>query len=721
MVLNGVMRKLPAVVIWLFTICLPAKAQNAATADSVQLLMKLGSYYLYKPGEIKSDLDSADLFLDRAKQLGEKLKAPAIKNRISFLEAEIIFERGNLATARAAYLRAIDNYMRSGEMEEAAQAWIKLGDRVAYSEDSTELRGLFSYEHAIQLYSGLHDKEKEAGAAKDFGDRLYGLGRLEEAENELLHALDIYQSIGYKKLHYTYDLLAAVSDRKGNFNKALYYSLLMIKSVEATGDTTRAFFLYGRIASVYNHLKEYEKSLYWYKRSLANGGDDPALFYDINAHVVSVMIKEGKNTEALEFLRSTIENRPPVTEWDKMTAAILLGQCYSLLDKDDLAEKYDQQAVSFAEKMKVKYDELTAYKQMGDFYLSRKKYGLASVFLHKVVAIQRGIGEAEIIRDTYLEIFKADSARGDYPSAIKSYQRYKSLTDSIFTVAKAKEIARLQLQFEKDQQVHQLEEKGKLQQAELLRAGTVRNFTIAGAGLLLLFLVIGYRRYRQKQFSNRLLDTLVKEKDTLLTEKDWLLKEVHHRVKNNLHMVSCLLESQASYLENEALAAIESSQHRIYAMSLIHQKLYQSGDIKIVDMGQYIKEFIQYLVESFGEPANIRIRSKIEPSNLGISQMIPLGLILNEAVTNAFKYAFPNNREGEIFISLMKTGGNMELVVADDGPGFKQQADKSGQAQSLGIQLMKGLTRDLKGNICFDTAGGTRITVVFASDPYEFT
>jgi two-component sensor histidine kinase len=113
------------------------------------------------------------------------------------------------------------------------------------------------------------------------------------------------------------------------------------------------------------------------------------------------------------------------------------------------------------------------------------------------------------------------------------------------------------LQYKKDQKVQRLENKGKLQQVELQHAGTVRNFIIAGAGLLFLFLVMGYRRYRQKQHNNRLLQKqqqkinlinqslqlTVAEKDSLLIEKDWLLKEVNHRVKNNLHMVISLLES----------------------------------------------------------------------------------------------------------------------------------------------------------------------------------
>jgi two-component sensor histidine kinase len=212
-------------------------------------------------------------------------------------------------------------------------------------------------------------------------------------------------------------------------------------------------------------------------------------------------------------------------------------------------------------------------------------------------------------------------------------------------------------------------------------------------------------------------DSLLKEKDALLIEKDWLLKEVHHRVKNNLHTVMCLLESQELYLENAALAAIEISQRRIYAMSLIHQKLYQSEDIEWVDMTLYIKEFVQYLADSFGAPANISIRSVVEPTNLGISQAIPLGLILNEAVTNAFKYAFPDNKTGEIFVGLTKTGNNTELVIADDGIGIQCRADESEPPNSLGIELMKGLTNDLKGNINFDTDSGTRITIIFALDP----
>src|ERR1700744_481214 len=496
------MRKLSTAVILLLVLYLNANAQHTSSADSIrqflsslktttgserlETLVRLGSYYLYKPGELKSDLDSADLFLNQAKELGAKLKLSKIQNKVSFLQAEVLFEKedhkgGDELKARTAYLQAIDNYMQSGEKEKAAQAWIIIGDRVMYSDDSIGMRGLHSFEHAVTIYTELHNKEKEAEVLKGLGDRLLIQGRLGESENELLKALSIYKSIGYKKLHDTYYLLVELNNKKGNFNKALYYSLEMIKSVQATHDTARAYLLYGKIASVYKNLNEYEKSKYWYKRAVANGTKEPALFYDINNALISLMMKEGKIKEALKFLLGLIKKRPPTDDWDKFIVASRLGECYSLLGKYDLAEKYDQQTITIAEGKLPKQDVLTAYKRMADFYFSRKKYIQANFYLHKVLAVQQGIGDVETISETYYKLFQVDSVMGNYFSAIKNYQQYKSLTDSIFTVAKAKQIAELQLQYENDQKVQLLENKGKLQQAELKYADTVRNFIVAGA------------------------------------------------------------------------------------------------------------------------------------------------------------------------------------------------------------------------------------------------
>jgi two-component sensor histidine kinase len=172
------------------------------------------------------------------------------------------------------------------------------------------------------------------------------------------------------------------------------------------------------------------------------------------------------------------------------------------------------------------------------------------------------------------------------------------------------------------------------------------------------------------------------------------------------------LESQAAFLENDALKAVESSQHRIFAMSLIHQRLYQSVDIQTVDIASYLSEFLLYLRDSFGSPANIIFEQYIESARLDVSQAIPLALIVNEAVTNAIKYAFPGKRLGRIKITLSMVNDLITFSVEDNGIGMPANL-QTGNVSSLGLELIKGLTDDLKGKVRFVNENGTAVVVSF--------
>jgi len=747
------MKELRAVIFLLFTIHLNGVSQIAPVKSPVipieesQMLsdlkkaktehellnssLKLGSYYLYKPGEEKSDLDNADHFLNQAMALSTKLKVDSLKNKARFVLAEVLFERGKYQQARSAYLKAIDSYIQSGQKEAAALAWISIGYRVKYSADTAAMAGLYSFNHALILYEQLHDREKEADIIKDIGDMYLTQGKLDLAENELQQALKLYKTIGYKNLHYTYDLLSGVNVMKGNFNKALFYSLEMIKSVQATGDTANALQLYIRMAGVYKALNQDEKSIYWYKRAVQNVAKKPNELYFANTYLFKLLIKAGKIKEVLVAIKKLTLKSPPVALEDKLYVAMLLGDCHSRLGNDKLAEKYYLQMVAIAREIQINptdYTNLVVDNKIADFYLSRKKHVLARHYLIKILAAPPGIMFVDTIRNAYHKLFKCDSANGNYLAAIKSYQHYKFLTDSIFTISKAKQVTQLQLQYAKDQQVQRLVNKSKLQQIAIQHASTVQRFIIGSAGLLLLSLMLGYRRYRLKQFSNlllqkqqkeinqinRSLQITITEKEILLIEKDWLLKEVHHRVKNNLHMIISLLESQSAYLENDALNAMESSLHRVFAMSLIHQKLYQSEEVKTVDMSIYFAEFVGYLRDSLDGGKYIHFSLDIEPILLGVSQAIPLALVLNEAVTNAIKYAFPDDRQAKIIIKMQRKDGDTELIITDNGIGMPIKEDND--ADSLGLKLMKGLIKEIGGKILFENNKGTMITITFNVD-----
>jgi len=244
----------------------------------------------------------------------------------------------------------------------------------------------------------------------------------------------------------------------------------------------------------------------------------------------------------------------------------------------------------------------------------------------------------------------------------------------------------------------------------------IRDITIGGIIAVSIIVGLLFRQNRLKQKNNDVITQKNEMLQRLVKEKEWLLKEVHHRVKNNLHTVICLLESQAAYLENDALKAIENSQHRIYAMSLIHQKLYQSDNVKAIDMAVYIPELIQYLEDSFGTSDQIHFYLDIEQINLNITHAIPLGLIINEAVTNSIKYAFPTGWEGEIVISLKGDGNLIKLELADNGIGIPEMEQEENEPESLGIELMKGLSSDIDATISFKINNGTVIVIEFNRD-----
>jgi len=200
----------------------------------------------------------------------------------------------------------------------------------------------------------------------------------------------------------------------------------------------------------------------------------------------------------------------------------------------------------------------------------------------------------------------------------------------------------------------------------------------------------------------------------LLNEKEWLLKEIHHRVKNNLQIVISLLNTQSAYLDNEdAVAAIRISQNRMHAMSLIHQKLYQSDNMANIDMFWYVHELANHMMESFDVRNRIEFLIDVDKIYLNIVQAVPLGLILNEAISNSIKYAFPQKDKGIITVSLKKDDESMcTLNISDNGIGLPDGFDPEA-TNSLGMSLMIGLSNQIDGDFKILNNHGVTININF--------
>jgi two-component system response regulator len=199
-----------------------------------------------------------------------------------------------------------------------------------------------------------------------------------------------------------------------------------------------------------------------------------------------------------------------------------------------------------------------------------------------------------------------------------------------------------------------------------------------------------------------------------LKEKDVLLKEIHHRVKNNLQIVSSLLSLQSQYIEEpDSVEIFKESQSRIISMALIHEKLYQTGDLTRINLSEYANELVSDLFRSYSVNTYL-VKFKIESRNilLDINTAIPCGLIINELVTNSIKHAFPHDMSGEINIEIECHGDECLLKISDNGVGFPDNLDIN-DVKTLGLQLVTNLTKQLDGAIDLDREGGTCFTIKF--------
>jgi len=217
-----------------------------------------------------------------------------------------------------------------------------------------------------------------------------------------------------------------------------------------------------------------------------------------------------------------------------------------------------------------------------------------------------------------------------------------------------------------------------------------------------------YGIYRDITPQVKTQEKIVKE----LKEKEVLLKEIHHRVKNNMQIISSLLNIQARNIDSDKDREIfRDSQNRIKSMALIHERLYKSNDLTHISFTEYTRKLASYLLASYCNlPINVNFKLDIQEVGISINQAIPLGLILNEVISNSLKHAFQETPKPEIGICLTKEGNNFTLIIYDNGSGLPETFDKSGE-NSLGLHLINTLVTQIHGKLDVDNAGGLKYRI----------
>lgn len=197
-----------------------------------------------------------------------------------------------------------------------------------------------------------------------------------------------------------------------------------------------------------------------------------------------------------------------------------------------------------------------------------------------------------------------------------------------------------------------------------------------------------------------------------LKEKETLLREIHHRVKNNLQIVASLLSLQSRTISDPGiLGALSDTQNRVKAMALVHERLYRSTSISRIDLADHVK-YLALNLFRFYSVSSQKIQWKIEAPHIevNINTAIPLGLVVNELITNAIKYGFPLDRRGVLFIILQKNGQDLTLMIKDNGVGIPENFDWQ-NAESMGMRLINNLVEQLDGTVSLNRSSGTAFTI----------
>ncbi|SEO33662.1 Two-component sensor histidine kinase, contains HisKA and HATPase domains [Mucilaginibacter gossypiicola] len=685
-----------------------------ADTTRIATLIDLAEAYEYMPFKT-SRTDTIDMFLKEARSLNAKFKINKFGDRIDILAAQTAYDRDQDLDLKKLFLPIVNRCKRSGDTLGECLAWSQLGVNIVRGEKEMFYK-IYCFEQALLLAQKLKDQDRVLDLITNIARIHTRQGNFNLAEKELLQVINPEMKASYNILLSAYDNLSLVYIKKGDYQKALAYGLKAEETMGPAADSSYAYNYYIRIAEIHKDLGNLPESLQWAKKAYAfvvRNHENSATEITAKDLVVERLLDLGRPEEALKFVLMDSEKYKKLDPSSQILYLSLVGDCYHKLGKDAPAEKSYLEMIALANRQKADFsarEMASSFQHIGSFYLGIHRQNVAKPYLLQALKYLNIAGKKNDLKSNYLMLFQADSAAGNYQSAMRYLQLSNRLKDSIFNAEKNKQIQQLQISFDTEQKnkdINELQAVAKLQKLSLKNAEASKNWVILGSCLLLIVAVLLYRNSLTAKRNSRLIQKKNQSLQRYLQEKEWLIKEVHHRVKNNLHTLICLLESQAKNLKDDALQAIETSQNRIFAMSLIHQKLYRSDDVKTINMAEYIPELVFNLRRSFDISDQVIFDVDVAPVSLNVAYAIPFGLIINEAVTNAIKYAFPKS-EGTISVVLYQYNKEVVLTIADNGIGMPFNFDSS---QSLGIELMKGLSQDIEGEISIETHNGTRVIV----------
>lgn len=708
-------------------------------SERVNTLLKLSNYYIYKRGEAKTDLDSAFIFTKQAETESKKINYAWANCRTLSLYARIYAERRDKDKTIYFADKALKTAIANNYQDICGEAYKELYAQCNYYDELTKKMELLG--KAIAAFRQKSTKLQLADILTIAAEDYNYMGDADKSVAFLKEALSLYKAIGHKNMVNAYRVAGSLYASRADYKKSIDFLLKAVVASENKEyqDNELLTHIYNQLSANYHALNETALADTYIRKSFdyaLKSGNTESVYTAAN-NIVSGLINKSNYKEAERFLKKIYAKHKPVTIADIITVQACFIRIYIKLKQFDKGEPYCRQMIALLDKQKAEMPKQIytyANSSLCRFYLAKGDYATARKYLDANLNV---LSDREFTakKNAYILAYQLDSAQANLPRAIEYLKKLKTVDDSIFNLEKNKEISQLQISYESEKKDKDIQLKAKsisllnkekeLQEHKIQQTGIQKNVALGGVAIALMAAFGIFLAYRNKNRLNTLLEQQKEEitdkNDTLnklVDEKEWLLKEIHHRVKNNLQIVMSLLNTQSAYLTDEsAKKAIGDSQRRMHSIALIHQQLYKSDNVSAIKMYRYISELVSYLQDTY-DSSLVKFEINVDDIELDVAQTIPIGLILNEAVTNSFKYAFAPNEKGFIRISLCQLDGTVyELTISDNGKGVPEGFDPQ-DCDSLGMQLLSGLSSDLNGDFSIYNDGGTVIKIIFDTKGY---
>lgn len=508
----------------------------------------------------------------------------------------------------------------------------------------------------------------------------------------------------------------------GDYQNALKYSLECLKIRQGLTDTTHLAYAYYNTAELYKKLGKLREAIEYHEQALKlrqmviSEMDEFNVIEDSYCSIAEIKREQGEYQQALELYRKALAlyyaDEYKTRNWNKDDIMSSIGVLYQQQGKRDSAFYYLERALELSREKSGQQASSIGSRLLNLAQAHRQFGGLpkAESLLKEAAAITDTLEVLPLRSEISLEYSEVLETLGKYEASLIQLKIHKELQDSILNQDRISAIEEMKTRFEtekKESEIAQLSNEMELASVREKQQNVIMYAVIAVSVLLIVLVVIVLRNNRSKQRVNQVLA----KKNT---ENEALLREIHHRVKNNLQVISSLLNLQSSSLSDEAaLDAIKEGQNRVKSIALIHQKLYQTDDLSKVNFKEYVDQLISHLASAM-QPRGKSIEKEVisDGIELDIDTAVPLGLIINELVTNSYKYAFEKQDIGRIQIRLERLDGDYHLTYQDNGIGFPEGFDLK-KSKSLGMKLISILTRQLRGTINWRNEVGVHINIQF--------